>query len=221
MQILVCNDDGVKSPILEALALMLKPYGEVLVIAPKENQSAKSHSIDIQEHFSSDLELEKIVSDIKFYSQPYQPVNSLLYCLEFTNFKPDLVISGINKGYNIGIDTFYSGTVGVAREATLRGIPSVAFSMKYDYDENDLKYLNQMLDYIMEHKLYNKDYSLNVNVPKGIDEFKFKLCSVDVVNVEGLTDTQVINSGFISLTPLNIQMTDINSLNILKKNFDI
>lgn len=200
---------------------MLKPYGEVLVIAPKENQSAKSHSIDIQEHFEHDLKLEKTVSDIKFYSQPYQPVNSLLYCLEFTDFKPDLVISGINKGYNIGIDTFYSGTVGVAREATLRGIPSVAFSMKYDYLDFDLKYLNQMLDYIMEHKLYSKDYSLNVNVPKGIDEFKFKLCSVDVPNVEGLTDTQVINSGFISLTPLNIQMTDINSLNILKKNFDI
>lgn len=221
MQILVCNDDGVESPILEALALMLKPYGEVLVIAPKDNQSAKSHSINIENHDESMLHLVKEVDNIKFYSQPYTPVQSVLFCLEFTNFKPDLVVSGINKGYNLGIDTFYSGTVAIAREACLRGISSLAFSMAYDYCENDLIYLKKMLSIIMDNHLYSKKYSLNINIPKNINNFKYQFCFVDNLYCNKNTDVKAIKDGIISISPLTIQMTDCDALNDLNENFDI
>lgn len=221
MQILVCNDDGVSSPILEALALMLKPYGEVMVIAPSCNQSAKSHSINIDKHYASELKLYKEVNGIKFYQQPYTPVQSVLFCLEFTNFKPDLIVSGINKGYNLGIDTFYSGTVAVAREACLRQINSIALSVAYDYNRDDLVYLHKMLDMIMELRLYSKEYVLNINVPKGIKEFAYELCAVELPYEESKTDKIVIGNGLISISPITIQMTDNKALKDIKKNFDI
>lgn len=221
MQILVCNDDGVSSPILEALALMLKPYGDVMVIAPSCNQSAKSHSIDIEKHNKSELTFYKEIEGIKFYKQPYTPVQSVLFCLEFTDFKPDLIVSGINKGYNLGPDTFYSGTVAIAREACLKNICSVALSVAYDYHENDLIFVRKMLDTIMRHKLYNKNYSLNVNVPKNIKEFDYEFCPVDLHAEESKTDIAIINEGKISISPLTIKMTDYSALLDMKKNFDI
>ena len=221
MQILVCNDDGVSSPILEALALMLKPYGEVMVIAPESNQSAISHSINIENHYATELKLYKEVEGIKFYSQPYTPVQSVLFCLEFTNFKPDLVVSGINKGYNLGIDTFYSGTVAVAREACLRKISSLAFSVAYDYKEKDLAYLNKMLDIIMKKGLYSKNFSLNINIPKDIFKFNYELCPVAELSSDERSDLAVIKEGIISVSPLSVKMTDYKALNDINKIFDI
>lgn len=200
---------------------MLKPYGEVMVIAPSCNQSAKSHSISIEKHNASELTLYKEVEGIKFYQQPYTPVQSVLFCLEFTDFKPDLIVSGINKGYNLGSDTFYSGTVAIAREACLKSICSVALSVAYDYQENDLIFVKKILDTIMNHKLYNKNYSLNVNIPINIKEFNYEFCPVDLHGEESKTDIAIINEGKISISPLTIKMTDYSALLDMKKNFDI
>ena len=200
---------------------MLKPYGEVMVIAPSFNQSAKSHSINIEEHNASELTFYKEVEGIKFYQQPYTPVQSVLFCLKFTNFKPDLIVSGINKGYNLGIDTFYSGTVAVAREACLKSIYSLAFSVAYDYEANDLIFVRKMLDTIMKFKLYSKNYSLNINIPKNIKEFNFEFCPIDSVFEKCKTDISIINEGKISVSPLTVKMTDYSALLDMKKIFVI
>lgn len=199
---------------------MLRPYGEVMVIAPRDNQSAKSHSINIEHHTSDELSLFKTIEGIPFYCQPYTPVQSVLFCLEFTNYKPDLIVSGINKGYNMGIDTFYSGTVAVAREATLRKINSIAISLAYDYEESDLEYVRKILEVILKEKLYSDEYTLNVNVPKGIKNFKYGFSAVDSIFESGLTDQKLINQKIISLTPISVKMTDYKALDILNKNFD-
>ena len=148
-------------------------------------------------------------------------LQSVLFCLKFTNFKPDLIVSGINKGYNLGIDTFYSGTVAVAREACLKSIYSLAFSVAYDYEANDLIFVRKMLDTIMKFKLYSKNYSLNINIPKNIKEFNFEFCPIDSVFEKCKTDISIINEGKISVSPLTVKMTDYSALFDMKKIFDI
>ena len=124
MEILVTNDDGIHAEGLRALAKALRPLGHVTVIAPDREQSATSHALTLHRP----LRIKKVEEDV--LSVDGTPTDCVLLGVHgFLKQKPDLVVSGINHGPNMGNDTSYSGTVAAAVEGTFLGIPSVALSL--------------------------------------------------------------------------------------------
>jgi 5'-nucleotidase len=123
MRILLSNDDGIDAPGLLALEVALAPLGEVWVVAPADEQSAMSHSLTmnrplrIREHGERRFSLSGTPADTI-----YVALHHIL------DVRPDLVVSGINRGANLGYDVHYSGTVAAAREACIQGIPAIAVS---------------------------------------------------------------------------------------------
>jgi 5'-nucleotidase len=123
--ILVTNDDGVGSPGIAAAREVLGEIGDVIVTAPDRERSASSHSISLDRPLRVD-EVEEGV-----FSIDGTPVDCVyLALLHLVKRRPALVVSGINNGYNLGSDVFYSGTVAGAVEAALRGIPAIAVSLE-------------------------------------------------------------------------------------------
>lgn len=122
--VLCSNDDGIHSSLLSQLVAALEPVAEVLVVAPERQRSAGSHAITLHKP----LRLTEVAP--KRYSLSGTPVDCVyLGMLRLAPRPPDLVISGINDGYNLGTDVFYSGTVAAAIEGALRGSVGVALSM--------------------------------------------------------------------------------------------
>ncbi len=123
--ILISNDDGVHAPGIAAAEEALRPLGELIVAAPDRERSATSHSISLDRPLRAD-EIRPGV-----FSIDGTPVDCVyLALLHLVPRRPDLVVSGINHGYNLGSDVFYSGTVAAAVEGALRGVPGVAFSLE-------------------------------------------------------------------------------------------
>jgi 5'-nucleotidase len=124
--ILITNDDGIQSPHLNAIADALEGEAEVLVVAPERQRSAASHAITLHKP----LRLTEVRP--RRYMLSGTPVDCVyLGVLRLAQRPPDLVVSGINDGYNLGSDVFYSGTVSGAVEGGLRGAVGVALSMAY------------------------------------------------------------------------------------------
>jgi 5'-nucleotidase len=127
-RILVSNDDGVRAPGLAALAQVLQAIGEVTIVAPAENQSGKGHSIVTSEPiFRDDITLPNGLKAIGLTATPVTAMSVALRNIVAP--KPDLVVAGINRGLNLGFDGYLSGTVGVAREAAMQGVPAIASSI--------------------------------------------------------------------------------------------
>ncbi len=128
MQILVTNDDGIDSPGLLAMKTALDPLGDVMVIAPQENRSAIGRGITITRPLHVD---ERTLAD---GSTGYAVDGTPVDCVRFASVGlvdgrvPDVVVSGINQGYNLGDDVTYSGTVAAAFEGLLLGLPAIAVS---------------------------------------------------------------------------------------------
>ncbi|WP_026477911.1 5'/3'-nucleotidase SurE [Alkaliphilus transvaalensis] len=130
MRIVVTNDDGIFTEGIHQLAKTLQRLGEVIVVAPSTEQSAKGHSITL----FNPLRVKKIHffnTEIEAYSVDGTPADCVKLAVEaiLKDRKPDLVISGINNGPNLGTDVLYSGTVSAAVEGAILGIPSIAVSM--------------------------------------------------------------------------------------------
>jgi 5'-nucleotidase len=124
MEILVTNDDGIHADGLRALAKALRTLGNVTVVAPDREQSAASHALTLHRP----LRIKRVEEGV--LSVDGTPTDCVLLGVHgFLKQKPDLVVSGINHGPNMGNDTSYSGTVAAAVEGTLLGIPSVAISL--------------------------------------------------------------------------------------------
>ncbi|MEE8044793.1 MAG: 5'/3'-nucleotidase SurE [Thermodesulfobacteriota bacterium] len=162
-RILISNDDGINSEGLHKLHEILKTLGEVYVVAPDRDQSAVSHSLTLYRP----LRLDKI-SDFVYTvdGTPTDCVNLAINGILRDN-KPDLVVSGINKGENVGDDITYSGTVSAAMEGTLLGIPSIALSLvgRSDFNFDYALYHSELIaKYVLENKL-PEDTLLNVNIP--------------------------------------------------------
>ena len=146
MNILVTNDDGIGSPALAQLRRVLQPFGKVTVIAPDRNQSAMSQALTLHRP----LRLHPVGEDT--YSLDGTPTDCVLFAFhgQLTT-RPDLVVSGINHGPNMGEDVFYSGTVAAAIEGVLQGVPGIAASLvtrkptdfveAADVVETDMQYL--------------------------------------------------------------------------------
>ncbi|AIO18167.1 5'-nucleotidase SurE [Candidatus Izimaplasma bacterium HR1] len=178
MIFLLTNDDGYNSPKLQYTREVLEKYGTVYTIAPSKEQSAKSMSLTI-----GGFNFEKV--DEFNYKIEGTPVDCVNFAFGGLNLRPDITISGTNAGYNIGIDTRYSGTVGACLQAQYFGSNTIALSADRRGNTILEKELEKTLQYVLENNLYSKEYTLNINFPrdtfgesKGIyltdlDYFKF------------------------------------------------
>lgn len=126
--ILVCNDDGIESEGIYALAGSMRKLGQVTVVAPADHQSGKSHAMTL----GTPLRIKRVQRMGRFfgYSVSGTPVDCVKVALShIMESKPDLIVSGINHGSNTAINTIYSGTVAAAMEGAIQGIASLAFSL--------------------------------------------------------------------------------------------
>ena len=162
--ILVTNDDGVHAPGLRALMAALDPLGEVHVVAPDREVSACAQSLTLK----SPLRAERIEERVHAVDgTPADCVN--LAFVKLLPRRPDLVVSGINRGGNLGEDVFYSGTVGGAREGTFFGVPSIAVSLaaRAETDYAPAASFSARLAAVVLEKGLPERTLLNVNIPPG------------------------------------------------------
>lgn len=135
MKILLTNDDGLHAPGIAALEAVAPTFGEVWVVAPHQERSGASHALTMNEPLRvQDHGPRRFASTGTPVDCVYLGIHSLL------NGMPDLVLSGINKGANLGDDVLYSGTVGAAREAALNGLPALAVSLATDGSTGELHF---------------------------------------------------------------------------------
>lgn len=162
--ILLTNDDGVHAPGIKALAEALDGLGDVHVVAPDREVSACSQSLTL----THPLRAEKIVDGVHAVDgTPADCVN--LAIVKLLSRRPDLVVSGINRGGNLGDDIFYSGTIGGAREGTFFGVHSIAVSLaardEHEYS-HAAAFARRLAGLVLERGLPERTL-LNVNVPPG------------------------------------------------------
>ena len=164
MKILISNDDGYQAPGIVALHDALKPMADVEVIAPEHNNSAKSNALTL----AAPLYVHVAHNGFRYVTgTPADCVHVALKGL--LDYRPDLVVSGINNGANMGDDTIYSGTVGAAMEAYLFGIPAIAFSqiekgwMHIDAAARAARRLVEQIE--RERMVGGPAFLLNVNIP--------------------------------------------------------
>lgn len=166
-RILITNDDGVRAPGLLALAQALQPLGEITIAAPSENQSGKGHSIT----FADPIYVDQVTigGGLPAFSIAATPATCVKVGIRaLMTAKPDLVVSGINRGYNLGMVTYVSGTIGAAREAALMRIPAIASSLS-DTESNygpAAEIVRQVVEVVKTNGL-EPGVFLNVNVPPG------------------------------------------------------
>ncbi|TPV93968.1 MAG: 5'/3'-nucleotidase SurE [Myxococcales bacterium FL481] len=158
--ILVSNDDGVYAPGIRVLAECAAEYGDVVVSAPQGEQSGSSHAITLHSHLRA-----KPVRD-GWFGVSGTPVDSVyLGVLHLCPRPPDLVIAGINDGYNLGSDVIYSGTVGAAREGHLRGASALAVSVTRGHPPlAAVASVRRLLPALWERHRAGERHLLNVNV---------------------------------------------------------
>lgn len=174
MLILVSNDDGIHSPGIHILAETLRSIGEVYIIAPDRERTAASHALTLHKP----LRMEQLKD--KVYSVNGTPTDCVNLAINGTlrgilPGKPDIVVSGINKGGNLGDDVTYSGTVSAAFEGTLLGVPSFAISQvaESDYKFETAAQIALYLALLIKERSLPPGVLLNVNVPNlDIKEIK-------------------------------------------------
>ncbi|MBK8021727.1 MAG: 5'/3'-nucleotidase SurE [Chloroflexi bacterium] len=233
-RIIVTNDDGVHAPGIRVLAEAMRAFGEVRVIAPAINQSASGHKKTLfQDIMVTETELEDGTPALAVGGSPADCI--ALAALGLVEWNADLVVSGINRGANMGQDITYSGTVTAALEASINGLPAIAVSLdRRDADEDEhyaeaARIAQEVARSILVRKLPPLTI-LNVNVPnvprvKGIrltrqgiriyqDELDVKgeiyrivgPAPSGVTDEEG-TDLWAVYNGFASLTPIHLDLT--------------
>ncbi|RZJ24744.1 MAG: 5'/3'-nucleotidase SurE [Haliea sp.] len=179
MKILISNDDGYRAPGVVALHEALKdlPGVEVEVVAPEHNNSAKSNALTLH----SPLYVHEAGNGFRYVNgTPADCVHIALTGL--LGYRPDLVVSGINNGANMGDDTIYSGTVGAAMEGYLFGIPAIAFSQTekgWAHLEAAGQKARELVQQVIHHGLgAGTPFLLNVNIPnRPLDQLgRFEVC---------------------------------------------
>ena len=166
MRILVVNDDGIRSEGIIELARLAQSIGEVTVAAPSEQHSGMSQSITLTNHLTA-RRVSFPLEGVTAYSVDGTPADCVMTAIGgFLEQKPDLVLSGINKGYNTGTDILYSGTIGACMEALVHRIPAIAFSIGKDYTSFDLvrKHFHELMEYALQNPA-GPDAVWNINFP--------------------------------------------------------
>jgi len=238
--ILVTNDDGVHAPGIRALAKALGDLGELWIVAPDREASASSQGLTLKHPLRADkIEPNVVAVD----GTPADCVN--LAVMKLLPRRPAIVVSGINRGGNLGDDIFYSGTVGAAREATFFALPAIAVSLAaqadLDYGPSAV-FSRQLVRLVIERGLPERTL-LNVNVPAGqpkgvvvtVQGRRSHECGV----LEGLdprhrtyywieegrdqwvrdemSDIFAVRSGLISVSPLQTDTTNQSALAALRE----
>ena len=236
MRILVTNDDGIYSPGITALANIASQFGEVRIVAPDVEQSAKGHAITISRplhYYPTD------VGNFESYRVDGTPADCVaLGC--YHGDKVDVVLSGINLGLNLGNNIWHSGTVAAAKQAALLNVPAIAFSAPYtgktpNYDLMR-PYLEQVLSMLLRGEALRTTPLVNVNLPNAPQGIRWTRQSVrhyegnivpgedprgrplywfsekPLKNADEGTDRWAVEQGFVSLTPLRLDLTDEQSL---------
>jgi len=254
-KILITNDDSYESKGLEALIEALNPLGEVIVVAPSTEKSACGHSLTLTRPLNF-VELEN-----NFYKlddgTPSDCIFLALNKLFTKDQRPDIVISGINIGSNMGEDITYSGTASAAMESVLQGIPAIAISQVYAEQGKSIDEYGYTLAQESIVKLVTKIFEgsfplpprkfLNVNIPpipleqcqgfkvtragnrlyahnaevhcnpRGKEYYWIGLPELGWMDTKGhTTDFEAVNDGYVSITPVKLDMTsheDIQTLN--------
>ena len=245
-KILITNDDGIFSSGINALSDVMSEIGEVTIVAPNNEQSAKSHALTLQNPIK--FKSVSLKNGFQGWSVQGTPVDCAKIALKsILNYKPDLIISGINQGANLGRNLIYSGTVSAAYEGAILGIPSVAISL--DSFKNDnfkcSKFVARSIaKYVLKHNP-PKGTMLNVNVPNiDIDSLKGYLITqqgnqyfVDdfekrdnprnetyywmkgrIIDEDSSIDFdgRAISEGYVSITPIHFNLTNSSYLDELK-----
>ena len=166
MHILVTNDDGVEAPGLLVLQKAIQDVGEVTVFAPDHNWSAAGHTRTM--HKPLRVNQTTLLDGTSAYTSTGAPSDCVaLVILGILDHQPDLVVSGINQGANVGHDITYSGTIAAAMEAVISDIPALAVSLD-SYESQDFTYAARfaarLVKLVLEHGLPSNTF-LNVNVP--------------------------------------------------------
>jgi 5'-nucleotidase len=230
MRILIANDDGIFSPGLVALAETAEKFGEVLIMAPDVEQSAMGHAITIQRplrYFKTRLH----------HFEAYRLNGTPADCVAIGMYHwglPDLVLSGINLGSNLGNDVWHSGTVAAAKQANLLGVPSIAFSAEMNGVEPDFAALKPYITKVLEMASEELDWPMLVNVnfprqpvgmmwthqsvrhyngkvveshdPMGRKHYWF--AAIPLTEPDEGSDRWAVERDLVSLTPLRLDLTD-------------
>ena len=240
-RILITNDDGYHAEGIIALENALKPVGEVYVVAPASEMSGASHSLTL----ARPLRIRQI--DERHWTVDGTPTDCVTLALNQIlpkDKQPDICATGINPGANMGDDATYSGTIAGALEATILGVPGLAFSLvvsrNHDYGES-AKVAKAMTEKALKEGL-PKGTLLNINIPKGvpggfrITKQGFKDARPEIsehldprgkpyywigevrkgFHAEGETDFEAIDSGFVSVTPMRSDLTNHEVIKDLK-----
>ena len=240
MKILISNDDGYQAPGIVALYEALKDVAEVEVIAPEQNNSAKSNALTL----NSPMYVNRASNGFRYINgTPADCVHIALTGL--LGYRPDLVVSGINNGANMGDDTIYSGTVGAAMEGYLFGVPAIAFSqVEKNWGELEAAARTArelVLQMARQNLIGASPWLLNVNIPNlpFAQLGHIKLCRLGrrhaaepviqqtsprgetmywigaagpaLDEAEG-TDFHATAQGHIAMTPLKVDLTDHDRL---------
>jgi len=228
MKILITNDDGMHASQLLPLIRWCARLGQVTAVVPKTEHSGKSHAIEL--HHPFEAKQVKLAEDITVWAVDSTPADCVRFAILGLKEKYDLVISGINRGFNMGTDILYSGTVGAASEAVLLGVQAVAVSTCPSYYEKAVTHLDQVFDFIFENRLLDLNDLYNVNIAPDASEVRitrqggpyfsddFLLIGNDLYEPKGkcvyqdrgdLTlDTDATLHGFITVTPMTISKTN-------------
>jgi len=228
---LLSNDDGHASPGIRAMRAALATFGEVVVVAPEGEQSASSHSLSLLRP----LRLRPIEPGL--FALDGTPADCVYVALHggtrVLPRRPDLVVSGINHGMNLGQDAFYSGTIAAAREGALRGLPAVAVSAHPSADLQESASLGARIAAELFARRFTRAPLLNVNIPPNwngqvcetrlgariyeeIVDFRIDPRGREYLWVGGPgvrherdagTDTDAYDDGVASITPLLLDLT--------------
>lgn len=241
--ILITNDDGIHSPGILALQQAMKEIGQTIVIAPDRDNSAVSHSLTM----NRPLKIHKLADN--FYTIDGTPTDCVALGLKkILETPPDLLVSGINTGTNLGDDISYSGTVSAAIEGTMYGIPSMALSVggepPYDY-RAAMQIATCMARKILRNSL-PENTLLNINIPSGSLYKKIKVTrqgrrlwensihetldprgskhywiggGTAVTDPGEDTDVHAFAAGSVSITPIQLDLTNHNGIAYLRENW--
>ena len=243
--ILVTNDDGIHAEGLQVLRRSLQPLGRIVVVAPDRDNSAVSHSLTM----TRPLQVRRIGEDT--YTVDGTPTDCVVLALgRILEGRPDLLVSGINAGPNLGDDISYSGTVSAAMEGTMYSVPSMAVSLAgeppFDYTlagELSRKMAAKILDTVLPHNTL-----INMNVPTGTKHHGIRITrqgrrlwenaiqetedpwgrkrywiggGTPVKDSSEDTDVKAVHDGYVSVTPIQLDLTNHSGISHIRKNWSL
>lgn len=247
MRILVTNDDGVWAPGLRALVVQLAPAHEVVVVAPDRERSGVGHGITV--HHPLRVMRVDLGEGVEGFAVSGTPADCVKIAFDaLLDRPPEMVISGVNAGVNVGTDYLYSGTVAAAIEGCLYGVPAMAVSLD-GRDAEGFAFAAHAAEAIarrMKELRLPPDTLLNVNVPgggagavkgvratrlgrrryrnvfdrrsdpRGREYYWLAGDPVDLEMDDVTTDAAALRAGYISITPIRVEGTDFDSVEMLK-----